>query len=70
MDTPPLPMLPPSVWHIQRMAEDLVNQAAGYGVVLTIEQVPEQPPAMGHYRTVVSVREARPRALPIKRGKP
>ena len=58
----------PSVWHIQRTAEALVKQAAEFGVVLTIEQASEQPPAMGHYRTVVSVREARPRAQPIKRA--
>jgi hypothetical protein len=61
---------PSPVQYMRSLAEELVNHAAEFGVVVTIEQVPEQPPAMGHYRTVVSVREARPRAQPIKRGKP
>lgn len=33
--------------------------AEGMGVVLTIDQRPLQPPAMGHYETLVSVRPAR-----------
>lgn len=40
-------------------AERLVQFAALEGQVLTIEQVPLQPLAMGHYETVVHVRRAR-----------
>ena len=44
---------------IQAQAEALVAEAARLGVVLTIEQQPLQPLAMGNYTTVVSVRRAR-----------
>lgn len=40
-------------------AADLLQRAAAAGIVLTIEQVPLQPLAMGHYATVASVRDAR-----------
>jgi len=40
-------------------AAELVAHAQRSGLVLTIEQQPLQPLAMGHYRSVVSVREAR-----------
>jgi hypothetical protein len=45
--------------NVQRAAEMLVQAAAAQGEVLTIDQEPLQPLAMGHYRTVVSVRKAR-----------
>lgn len=44
---------------IKLMAEQLVKLAEKDGYVLTVEQVNQQPPAMGNYRTVVSVRQAR-----------
>lgn len=44
---------------IKLMAEQLVKLAEKDGYVLTVEQVSLQPPAMGHYKTVVSVRPAR-----------
>lgn len=44
---------------IRSAAELLVNEAARQGLVLTIEQLPLQPLAMGHYATTVSVRQAR-----------
>ena len=44
---------------IKSMAEALVQLAAQAGIVLTIEQVSQKPLAMGHYKTVVSVRPAR-----------
>lgn len=37
----------------------LVAIAAGSGLVISIEQRPLQPLAMGHYESVVSVRRAR-----------
>lgn len=40
-------------------ATRLVERAKQLGLVLTIEQQPLQPLAMGHYDTLVSVREAR-----------
>ena len=40
-------------------ARNLVAEDARQGVVLTIEQEPLQPLAMGHYETIVSVRPAR-----------
>lgn len=43
---------------VREIAEKLVQDAASVGVVLTIEQVSLQPPAMGNYKTVVSVRSA------------
>jgi hypothetical protein len=44
---------------LRRAAEALVRRAADIGSVLTIEQRPLTPLAMGHYETVVSVRAAR-----------
>lgn len=44
---------------IKLMAEQLVKLAEKDGYVLTVEQVSQQPPAMGNYTTVVSVRPAR-----------
>lgn len=44
--------------YIQAEAERLVKVAAIYGVVLTIEQKPLEPLAMGHYESVVAVRQA------------
>lgn len=44
---------------IKLMAEQLVKMAEKDGYVLTVEQVNQQPPAMGNYVTVVSVRPAR-----------
>lgn len=41
--------------HIERMVADMARD----GLVLTVEQVPMQPLAMGHYTTTVSVRLAR-----------
>ena len=43
-------------------AQELVAYAERMGVVLTVEQVPLQPLAMGNYRTEVSVRPARDRS--------
>lgn len=39
--------------------EALVKDAHDQGMVVTVEQVPLHPLAMGHYSTVVSVRKAR-----------
>ena len=44
---------------IRRRAEHLAAYAESLGVVLTVEQISLQPPAMGHHRTVVDVRPAR-----------
>lgn len=48
--------------YIEDQAAALVAEAARFGLVLTIEQVPLQPLAMGHYETRVSVRPARGKA--------
>jgi hypothetical protein len=45
--------------NITERAQQLVREAAGFGLVLTIEQRPLQPLAMGHHEDVVSVRGAR-----------
>lgn len=45
----------------QRIAV-VVQDAARLGLVVTVEQVPQQPLAMGNYTTEVSVREARQKA--------
>lgn len=45
--------------HYQAQVERLVDDMAAAGLVLTVEQQPLHPLAMGHYRTVVSVRRAR-----------
>lgn len=44
---------------IQALAQALVGLAERLGFVLTVEQVNLQPPAMGNFKTVVSVRPAR-----------
>jgi hypothetical protein len=44
---------------IHMLAERLVERAAMSGIVLTIDQVALVPLAMGHYKSVVSVRLAR-----------
>lgn len=48
--------------NIKFMAEQLVRLAEKDGYILTVEQVNQQPPAMGNYVTVVSVRPARERS--------
>lgn len=45
--------------HFQKKAERLVVDAARAGLVVTIEQRPLRPLAMGNHETVVSVRPAR-----------
>lgn len=44
---------------LESRARALVETARRVGLVLTIEQRSLQPPAMGHYETVVSIRAAR-----------
>lgn len=44
---------------IKTQAEHLVAYAAKRGVILTVEQKPLEPLAMGNHETVVSVREVR-----------
>jgi hypothetical protein len=44
---------------IKQDAEDLVRAAVMQGVVLTIEQKPLKPLAMGHYLPIIEVRPAR-----------
>lgn len=46
----------------------IVDRAAELGYVITVEQTPLEPLAMGHYRTEVSVRKARTHAEPRKCG--
>jgi hypothetical protein len=41
---------------VKQDAERVVRLAASLGIVVTIEQKPLQPLAMGNYETVVSVR--------------
>ena len=48
---------------IRARAELVLADAAAAGVVLTIEQRPLHPLAMGHYETVVAVRTARTPAV-------
>jgi hypothetical protein len=45
--------------HYQAEAEDLVARAARYGLVITVEQRSLKPLAMGHFETVISVRQRR-----------
>lgn len=47
---------------VLQIAKRLLEAAADSGQVVTIEQRPLQPLAMGHFETVVSVRPARPKA--------
>lgn len=44
---------------VERAAQRLIAEAERLGVVLTVEQVPLKPLAMGHYETIVSVQPAR-----------
>lgn len=48
--------------YVEAACQHLLARAAENGMVVTIEQVPLQPLAMGNYETVVHVRPARPRA--------
>lgn len=48
---------------MEAAARDLVAIAAHLGLVLTVEQRPLVPLAMGHHETTVSVRPARGRSL-------
>ena len=41
------------------MLAQIVRMAAKDGIVVTVEQKPLQPPAMGNYETVVDVRPVR-----------
>lgn len=59
---------PTSVSSLEIEARSLVERAQRAGFVVTIEQKSIQPPAMGHFETVVHVREARQLAEPIQRG--
>lgn len=47
---------------VRAEASALLDYCARVGLVLTIEQVPLQPLAMGHYVSRVSVRPARDKA--------
>lgn len=49
----------PTPEQVRALAQALVKLTEAAGLVLTIEQVNLQPPAMGNYKTVVSVRPAR-----------
>mgnify|MGYP003563531280 FL=1 len=49
----------PTADQLQAMAEELVQRAQTAGLVLTVEQVNLQPPRIGNYKTVVSVRPER-----------
>lgn len=53
---------PTTAESLQAEARSLVERARAAGFVVTIEQQPLQPPAMGNYETVVHVREARKQA--------
>lgn len=48
--------------HYRQQAEQLVADMAADGLVLTVEQVPVPPLAMGNYITTVAVRRALERA--------
>lgn len=49
----------PTPAQLQRLAKALVQLAEAAGLVLTVEQVSQQPPRMGNYTTVVRVRPQR-----------
>lgn len=51
--------LPMDAAGVEAAAHLLVGRAAILGLVLTVEQQPRQPLAMGNHQTVVTVREAR-----------
>ena len=46
----------PTEDQLRAMAEELVQLAQTAGLVLTVEQINLQPPRIGNYKTVVSVR--------------
>ena len=52
--------------YYRQQAQQLVDEAALDGLVITIEQRPLQPLAMGHHESVVGVRSARHPATPEK----
>lgn len=56
---PTVPSLAQRLLRVKMLAEELAEFAEAAGIVLTIEQRPLQPLAMGHHETVVAVREAR-----------
>lgn len=45
--------------YFQKLAQDMADTAEHHGFVVTIEQEPLQPLAMGNYRNRVTVRPAR-----------
>jgi len=45
--------------YLRAQAEELIAHALTWGYVLTIEQRPLQPLAMGNYESVLAVRRAR-----------
>ena len=47
---------------------NLVSLADRLGYVVTIEQIPQTPLAMGNYTARVDLRRRRERATPIERG--
>lgn len=55
----PSPAAADPVEEIRAKAQLLLADATLAGVVLTIEQRPLKPLAMGHYESIVSVRAAR-----------
>lgn len=44
---------------LRLVLQDAVDNAQAAGYVITVEQVPLQPLAQGHYRTVVNIRDSR-----------
>lgn len=56
---PTVPSPAQRLLRVKLLAEELVEFAEAAGVVLTIEQRPRQPLAMGNYEHVIAVREAR-----------
>lgn len=54
----------PTPEQLRQLAEALVSLGEAAGLVLTVEQVSQQPPRMGNYTTVVSVRPALERGAP------
>lgn len=59
MSTFPAAPAGPVAVAIQHQLEKAVQLATAFGYVVTVEQVPLQPLAMGHYETRVSMRVAR-----------
>ena len=49
----------PSIDAARAFLEGIVRAAEADGLIITIEQVPLKPLAMGHYTTVVSVQPKR-----------